>query len=62
MAYPLPDEIKQQAAALCGDGNLEVLDPGTMYKTDDGRLLVAVRARTTKMMLWLEVPHLTKRS
>jgi hypothetical protein len=43
MAYPLPEEIKQHATELCGQGNLEVLDPGTMLKTDDGRWLVAVK-------------------
>lgn len=55
MAYPLPEEIKQHAIALCGHGNLDVLDPGAMLKTDDGRFLVAVADRVTGQMLWLEV-------
>ncbi len=55
MAYPLPEDIKQHATALCGNGPLEVLDPGTMLKTDDGRLLVAVVDRVTQQMLWIEV-------
>jgi hypothetical protein len=55
MAYPLPEDIKQHATELCGHGNLEVLDPGTMLKTDDGRWLVAVRDRVTGQGLWIEV-------
>ena len=55
MSYPLPEDIKQHATELCGNGNLEVLDPGTMLKTDDGRWLVAVVDRVTRQMVWLEV-------
>lgn len=55
MAYPLPEDIKQHAQALCGNSNLEVLDPGTLLKTEDDRWLVAVRDRVTDMPLWIEV-------
>jgi hypothetical protein len=55
MAYPLPEEIKQHTTALCGNSNLEVLDPGTLKTDDDGRWLVAVKDRLTEQMLWLEV-------
>ena len=61
MAYPLPEDIKQHARALCGNSNLEVMDPGSLIKTDDNRWLVAVRDRVTDMGLWIEVrvtPHL----
>jgi hypothetical protein len=43
MAYPLPEDIKQHATELCGNSNLEVMDPGTVLKTDmttDGWLLL----------------------
>jgi hypothetical protein len=55
MAYRLPEDIKQHVTDLCGSSNLEVLDPGTLLKTDDGRWLVAVQDRLTEQMLWLEV-------
>jgi hypothetical protein len=55
MAYPLPEDVKQQATALCSNSNFDVVDPGTLIKTDDNRCLVAVRDRVTGQMLWLEV-------
>ena len=55
MAYPLPSEIKMLAERACEDTRLEVLDPGTMLKTDDNRILVAVRDSVTRMGLWIEV-------
>jgi hypothetical protein len=55
MSYPLPDEIKQHARALCGNGRLDVLDPGEMLKTDDGKWLVSVVDTVTGQFLWLEI-------
>ena len=55
MAYPLREDIKQHAEALCRNSNLDVMDPGTLLKTDDNRWFVAVRDRVNGMGLWIEV-------
>jgi hypothetical protein len=54
MSYALPESAKKRAEEMCRDTNLEVLDPGTMLRTDDGRWLVAVRDRVTGMGLWID--------
>jgi hypothetical protein len=55
MAYPIPEDIKQQATKLCEEYGYTLQDPGTIYTTDQGFKLVSVRDSKGRF-LWLPVP------
>jgi hypothetical protein len=57
MASPLPKDVKGRAEKKCAKAsNIEVLDPGTVWKAE-GRTLVLVKDKVTGLTLWLEVPE-----
>lgn len=56
MSSPLPPDIKEWIQKIADEKGYEVQDPGTVYKSMDGRVWVFVVDKLTAMPLWVLMP------
>ena len=57
MASPLPEDIRKSAGKILKDHpHVKLVDPGTVLSVER-RIFVTVQDRTTRLMLWLELPN-----